>query len=884
MANYNLSTQQIKDSFEQLAQVSGSIEGGVSGYAVVDGTGSRVNTLHVTASQATSASYAPNTGVTSIIAGTNVTIDQATGDVTINSSGGGGGSTDTGSLLVTASNVDDTITYTKGDGSTFQNIINNVAFATEAEDLVITVKNTSGGTLAKGTAVHAVSVTGENVNVIAASNDSAAAMPAIGLLSAELTNNSAGTCIIAGRDTGLNTSGLVAGASVYVSTGGALTSTKPIGSALIQNIGTAAKIDASDGEIIIQGAGRTNDLPNLTNNYVWVGDSDGVPQPTAVAVLDVLSAFSATSASYARTASIVTDPNIAYINKNNTFTGTQSFDNISVSGTGSFAYIQSVTGSAKTIGDAFIILNNNTPTQVYAGVKVQDSGSTATTASIQWDGINDQWFFEKEVSAAGEFGVVMSGPEYSDIATPAYLTNNRIAKGNGSHHLNDSNISDNGSIVDINSNTKITGSLTQSGSGLSFFTNGAAGGETKTIAYSDMTNAGGTTYTENYFGIIDYPPGIYDNALTMFKGTAAFGQYSHNFSNGDSAGVQLKTVSGSFGTIDVFTGTTGDAVAAVSGDNIFITATGRLKLRFDGGTTEISSSVDITGSLKVDQGVQMKAGAIVTGSAGISGSLDVVGTATVSKLATVKALTTTEGNVKIGQGVNPYFALNIGSAAEPTRLPGIQIFTSASQFAGTTNYAGLNVYDGDYGGTFVGNVQNHAGSGTVAPANEAVFAVMGGAVGDSILSDNTIFYADNIDGSPKFTKTTIFQRDVQVSGSLQVTGSLRTTGSIESEVVALAIASNSSSLDATNGSFFTLDLVDGADTHINQSNTTPGQTYTLKTTNGGAGTGTISFNSGFKFSDGTAPTATATAAAVDIYTFVTYTTNEVYATAVTNLS
>jgi hypothetical protein len=47
--------------------------------------------LFGTSSFATTASYASNGGVTSIVAGTNITISSATGNVTINSTGGGGG-------------------------------------------------------------------------------------------------------------------------------------------------------------------------------------------------------------------------------------------------------------------------------------------------------------------------------------------------------------------------------------------------------------------------------------------------------------------------------------------------------------------------------------------------------------------------------------------------------------------------------------------------------------------------------------------------------------------------------------------------------------------------------------------------------------------------
>jgi hypothetical protein len=100
---------------------------------VFDITG-RFNTQQITASigiqgtasyatQALTASYALSSagvagGVTSIIAGSGISVDQSTGNVTITNTGGGG-STPTGSLLVTASVSLNTITFTKGDGSTF---------------------------------------------------------------------------------------------------------------------------------------------------------------------------------------------------------------------------------------------------------------------------------------------------------------------------------------------------------------------------------------------------------------------------------------------------------------------------------------------------------------------------------------------------------------------------------------------------------------------------------------------------------------------------------------------------------------------------------------------------------------------------------------------
>lgn len=200
-------------------------------------------------------------------------------------------------------------------------------------------------------------------------------------------------------------------------------------------------------------------------------------------------ANTATSASYARTASVVTDPNVAFLDQNNTFTGTnQTFTNIIVNGTGSFAYFQSVTGSAKIIGDAFIILNNDTPSERYAGVKVYDSGSANTTASLEFDGLTNDWFYEysDDGGATTDHGVVLFGPEYATKGSPTYPTSNRIVKGNGDHHIVDSSITDNGTTV--STSLPFTATQITASSGFKGNLVGNVTGTATTASYVDWPN------------------------------------------------------------------------------------------------------------------------------------------------------------------------------------------------------------------------------------------------------------------------------------------------------------------------------------------------------------------------------------------------------------
>jgi hypothetical protein len=198
----------------------------------------------------------------------------------------------TGSLVVSASYA---ISSSQAENANTAISASHAEFAdqaTQAEDLYVTVKNTSGGIINKGLAVHATGVTGENINVILADSSVPADMPAIGLLEETLGINATGRAIINGRLLNVNTSGLVAGQSVYVNGAGLLTTNKPTGSDLIQAIGVAGKINASDGEIIVQGAGRTNDLPNIQDGYAWVGNVDHVPTAVSTASWDAHSNLS----------------------------------------------------------------------------------------------------------------------------------------------------------------------------------------------------------------------------------------------------------------------------------------------------------------------------------------------------------------------------------------------------------------------------------------------------------------------------------------------------------------------------------------------------------------------------------------------------------------
>jgi hypothetical protein len=150
----------------------------------------------------------------------------------------------------------------------------------------------------------------------------------------------------------------------------------------------------------------------------------------------------------------------------NTFIGTQTItgslyisSDLIVQGSSS---LQNITASAVSIGTNIVNLNTANPAIRYAGLVIGDSGSIGSSGSFFYDSVQDEMIFvHRGANSTVTSSVVLMGAQtYDSIGSEIYPTSNRIQKGTGNEHLINSNISDDGTTIILNSNTEITGSLT----------------------------------------------------------------------------------------------------------------------------------------------------------------------------------------------------------------------------------------------------------------------------------------------------------------------------------------------------------------------------------------------------------------------------------------
>ncbi len=157
----------------------------------------------------------------------------------------------------------------------------------------ITVKNSSGATIVKGSAVYVSGANGTNVLISKAqANAEFSSSKTLGILAQDLFNNSVGYVITEGNLAGLDTSAATIGDPVWLSasTAGGLVfgiANKPVAPDHMVYIGVVTRVNSSNGEIFVhvQNGYEIDELHNVKitsptagqaivhNGSYWVNDS-----------------------------------------------------------------------------------------------------------------------------------------------------------------------------------------------------------------------------------------------------------------------------------------------------------------------------------------------------------------------------------------------------------------------------------------------------------------------------------------------------------------------------------------------------------------------------------------------------------------------------------
>jgi hypothetical protein len=365
-------------------------------------------------------------------------------------------------------------------------------------------------------------------------------------------------------------------------------------------------------------------------------------ESTSASVNGHIADINSKTGSYART------------NSANTFNGTQIVSgslfvtqDLVILGSSS---IQNISSSNVTIGSAYITLNTFTPASRFAGINIVDSGSAGSSGSLLYDAIDDEFVFVHKGNGTNVTSShFLMGPEtYDNLGNETYLTKNRITKVGNYEHLADSNISDTGTEISLNSLTSVTGSFVVTGgiTGSIRATNGIVSGS------SQISIAGTSDYTSLFTGIA--------------SATASLNTFSASV-NGRIADINTKT--GSFET--KFT-----TLASVSASLNQFTASAAIRLT-NLETTSASVNISVTNlntySASVSNSIQQLS--LKTGSYATTGSNSFIGNQTISgSLSIGSASVSTENTLIVG--VSP--AGGTGEGGQILLAASGGLYTSAS--------------------------------------------------------------------------------------------------------------------------------------------------------------------------------------------------------------
>ena len=439
---------------------------------------------------------------------------------------------------------------------------------------------------------------------------------------------------------------------------------------------------------------------NVVSSSVFTTFSTSVD--SRLDTVELLSASAATA--YAKVGSANT------FNGNQTITGSLFISqDLIVQGSSS---IQNISSSTLNIGTNLITVNTLNPGTRFGGLAVIDSGSSPLiSGSILFDSINDQWIFVHQIvsGAATTSSVFLMGPQtYNSLGSEAYPTTNRVVKSINSEHIGDSNITDNGTLITLGSNTSVTGTLVATGTSL-----------VSASAQIDITSTTGySTFSSSVASTISNLGSTYATDAELSSVSSAVATTISNLGSTYATDAELSAVSSAIATRD------------------------------NGQDTTIST---------LSSSVASRLGTLETKDITITLTGDVTGTGTITDLGNVSFATTVAANsVALGTdttgdyvsslvaGTNITLSNNSGEGATPTigltnnTISGIALGSNLATLTIGTGLSGTS-YNGSTGVTIAntGVTSNVAGTGvTVSGATGAVTISIGQAVATS---DNVRF-------------------------------------------------------------------------------------------------------------------------------------------------
>lgn len=269
----------------------------------------------------------------------------------------------------------------------------SVAVAASTTNVICLVRNTTGATLTKGTAVYISGATGQNPTVSKAlATSDATSAQTLGLMTADLANNSNGYVTIIGLITNMNTSAYTDGEQLYLSptTAGTLTATKPHAPDHLVYAAVVEHAHPTQGKLFVkvQNGYEMDELHNVsaqnpTNGQVLIynestslWEKNTLTDGTGITITEGTGTITVTNSAPDQTVALTAGTGISTSGTYPNFTITNSAPDqtVALTGAGTTAVTGTYPNFTITSNDAYV----GTVTSVTAGTGL--TGGTITTS------------------------------------------------------------------------------------------------------------------------------------------------------------------------------------------------------------------------------------------------------------------------------------------------------------------------------------------------------------------------------------------------------------------------------------------------------------------------------------------------------------------------